>query len=233
MASDRPSRICFLLLPCLLGGCAGFYDEIFLNADGSGSYRLTVFVKKGAADEDLPALLATVRDRAAKIAATAGFTLKSVDVKRDGPLLVVEVTAGFPSLSVFANPALCVSENAGQWSFVVPREASYRDGRFVAHVLRGSAPPKEHPLRVALQGHEARFTVHLPGEVVEGNGQPMQNSANWGFPLEQLCDAPIQMIAVARPSFPVWPLLLGALVVTGLAVLVPQLFRTRRGAPSV
>ncbi len=230
MASDRPSRIALLALPCLLAGCAGFYDEIFLNADGSGSYRLTVFVKKGGGDDELPALRATVRERAAKIAATAGFTLKSVDVKRDGPLLVVEATADFPSLTVFANPALCVSEDAGRWSFVVPREAGYRDGRFVAHVLRGSAPPRDHALRAALKGHEARFTVHLPGEVVGGNGQPMQNSANWSFPLEQLCDAPIQMIALARPSFPVWPVVLGALLVAGLAVLARGVFRRHPAA---
>jgi len=230
MISDRPSRIAIWVLPCLLSGCAGFYDEIFLKADGSGSYRLTVFVKKGGAGEDLEKLRSTVRESAARVAAAAGFTLTSVEVKRDGPLLAVEVMADFPSLSVFANPALCVSADAGQWSFVVPREAIFRDGRFTAHVLRGSAPPRDHAMRAALKGHEARFTVHLPGEVVGGNGQPMQGSANWSFPLDRLCDAPIQMIAVAKSSFPVWPVALGGLLVAGLAVLVRSAFRKRSPA---
>lgn len=232
MAGVRASRFAFLALPFLLAGCAGFYDEIFLNADGSGSYRLTLFVGKGAAGEDLEAVRSTVRKLAEHAASSAGFTLSSVDVKRDGSLLVITVMAAFRSLSVFASPALSVSPDGGQWSFVVPREAGFRDGRFAARVLRGSAPPPTHAVRATLRGHQARFSVHLPGEIVEANGEHLHGTANWGFPLEQLCDAPVEMVAVARLPFPVLRVALGAALLAALALLGIAAFRwaRKRGA---
>lgn len=229
MLAFRPSRA-GLLLPLLLAGCAGFYDEIFLNADGSGKYRLTVFVRKDPAGEDLEAFRSSVRERSAAVAAASGFVLESADVKRDGALLVVEVTASFRDLSVFSNPALSVSPDGGRWAFVVPRDASFRDGRFTARVLRGSAPAKDHAIRTALRGREARFTVHLPGTVVESNGDRLERTANWAFPLDQLCDAPVGMIAVAELGAPWMTLALGAAIVAGLAVLGVSLFRRRRAA---
>lgn len=219
-----------LLLPCLLAGCAGFYDEIFLNPDGSGTYRLTVFVRRGAAGEDLEALRSSVRERATAVASSSGFTLTSVELKRDGELLVVEVTASFPDLSVFANPALSVSPDGGRWSFVVPRDASFKDGRYVARVLRGSAPAKDHPLRSAFRGREARFSVHFPGRVAESNGDHLERSANWAFPLDRLCDEPIGMVALAESELPWIPIAIGAVLVAGLAVLVASLVRRRRAA---
>jgi hypothetical protein len=220
-------RVAALLLPVALCGCAGFYDEIFLNADGSGSYRLTVFVGKGDVKENVEALKTTVRHRAAKLAAEAGFALKSVDVRRDGTLLVIEVTADFDSLSVFASPALAVAADGGQWSFVVPREASFRGGRFAARVLRESAPSKDRPIRSSFSGHEARFTVHLPGDVLQANGERFGRSANWILPLDLLCDAPVEMVAVSRSSFPVLPVALGVALLGALAVVGRSVFRKR------
>src|SRR5207247_4117102 len=133
-----------LILPIFLSGCASFYDEVTLNADGSGSYHLTLYVKMTEAKENIEALRLAVRDRAAKIAAAAGFTLTSVDLKRDGPLLQIEVKADFPNLSVFATPALAVSKDSSEWSFVVPRQVSFQVGRLTARILPASAPPKDH-----------------------------------------------------------------------------------------
>src|SRR2546428_430426 len=112
MRGHRPFRAAFLSLLCLLAGCASFYDEIVVNPDGSGTYRLILFTKKVAADEDVRALEAGIRDRAARIAREAGFTLRSVGMKRDGSLLEIEVAADFHDLSVFASPVLAVSADA-------------------------------------------------------------------------------------------------------------------------
>lgn len=229
MRASRPSRL-LLLLPVLLAGCAGFYDEIFLEPDGSGSYRLTVFVRRSWTPGDLEALRDSVRARAEAVAASAGFTLRSVEARRDGDLLVVEVSAAFRDLSVFANPALSVSADAGRWSFVVPRDIRFQDGRFAARVLRGSAPPKDHPLRASLRGREARFTVHLPGRVVDSNGDRLERSSNWTVPLDRLCDAPIEMTAVAESDRPWVSLALGAVLVLGLGILAASVFRRRRAA---
>ena len=87
MRGHRLSGAALLFLPCVLAGCASFYDEININPDGSGSYHLVLYTKKIAADEDVRTLEAGVRDRAARIAREAGFTLQFVKVRRDGPLL--------------------------------------------------------------------------------------------------------------------------------------------------
>jgi hypothetical protein len=233
MRGHRLFRVALLLLPCLLAGCASFYDEIFLNADGSGSYHLVLYTKKVAADEDVRALEAGVRDRAARIARKAGFTLRSVGVRRDGSLLEIDVTADFRDLSVFASPALAVAADASQWSFVVPREMSFKDGRFAAAVRRDSAPARSHPIRASFPGREARFTVHFPGGVVESNGTRGERLASWNFPLDRLCDSPVEMTADWRSDFPYLSLGLGVLLLLGLSVSVVTFFRKRAGRPSV
>ena len=216
-----------LVLPIFLAGCASFYDEISLNADGSGSYHLTLYVKMTEAKENIENLRLAVRDRAAKTAAAAGFTLTSVDLKRDGPLRRIEVKADFPNLSVFASPALAVSKDSSEWSFVVPRNITFQGGRLVARVLRESAPPKDHPIRVSFPGREGRFTVHFPGEVVESTGKREERLASWNFPLAQLCDEPVEMAAACRPSIPYGLIAFGAALVAALAVLLVQAFRKR------
>jgi hypothetical protein len=217
-----------LLLPWLLSGCASFYDEILLNADGSGSYRLVLYVKKVAVDEDVNALELAVRDRAAKVAKDAGFTLRSVGLRRDGSLLEIEVTADFRDLSVFASPALAVRADQSLWSFVVPREMSFQGGRFAARVLRDSAPPAAHPIRASFKGREGRFTVHFPCEVARSDGEVRERLVNWSFPLERLCDQPVEMTAVTRADLPLGALALGALLLLGLGVLIGSIVRTRR-----
>jgi hypothetical protein len=230
MRGLRPYRQAGLLLPCVLAGCASFYDEILLNADGSGSYHLVLYVKKLAVDEDVKALELAVRDRAAKIAGEAGFTLRSVGVRRDGSLLEIDVTAEFRDLSAFASPALGVSSDGSRWSFVVPREMSFQGGRFSARVLRDSAPPAGHPIRGSLQGREGRFTVHLPGEVAQSNGEARERLANWNFPLERLCDQPVEMTAVLRSGVPFGALALGALLLLGLGILLVSIARGKAGS---
>jgi hypothetical protein len=223
-------RRTLLLVPLLAAGCASFYDEIVLNADGSGTYRLTIFVKMTEAKENPEALRLAVRDRAAKIAAQAGFTLTSVDLKRDGPLLRIEIAAGFRDLAAFAHPALALSADQSQWSFVVPRRISIEGGRFSARVLRDSAPPKDHAIRASFPGREARFTVHFPGEVVESNGDRNERLANWTVPLDRLCDEPVEMSARWRSAIPWGLLAFGGALLAALAVLLVQAFRKRRAA---
>ena len=227
MRGHRPSRAALPVLLCLAAGCASFYDEINLNPDGSGSYHLVLYTKKVAADEDVRTLEAGVRDRAARIAGEAGFTLQSVEVRRDGPLLQIEVWAGFRDLSAFASPALAVSADASQWSFVVPREMSFKDGRFSARVRRDSAPPPGHPIRTSFPGREGRFTVHFPGEVVESNGTREERLASWNVPLDRLCDTPVEMTAAWRSDFPTWTVGLGLLLLVGLSVVIVSFIRNR------
>jgi hypothetical protein len=224
------ARRALVFLPILFAGCASLYDEITLNADGSGTYQLTIYVKMTEATENLEQLRLAVRDKATKIAQDAGFTLTSIDLTRDGPLLRIEVKAGFRSLSAFAHPALAVASDWSQWSFVVPRQMTFKDGRFTARVLRDSAPPKDHSIRASFPGREARFTVHFPGEVVESNGDRNERLANWNFPLARLCDEPIEMVARYRSDFPWAAVALGAFLMAALAVLLVQAFRKRRPA---
>jgi hypothetical protein len=227
-ASCRP--VLGLCLPLLLAGCAEFYDEIFLNADGSGTYRLTVVVRKEAAGEDLGMLRSSIRAKAQAIARESGFTLGTVEVTRDGVLLVVEATADFRDLSVFAHPGLSLSADFTRWSFVVPREASFRSGRFSARVLRGSAPPRDQSIRPMLRGREARFSVHFPGPVVETNGDRIERTANWVVPLETLCDRPVEMVAVSERGVPWTAVALGGAVALGLVVGTGVLLWRRRAA---
>lgn len=229
MRGHRPSRRVLLLLPLLLTGCASFYDEVFLNADGSGSYHLVIYVKKVLVDESVQALEVAVRDRAARVAREAGFTLRSLGMRREGSLLEVDVQADFRDLSAFASPALGVAGDASQWSFVVPREMSFKGRRFAARVIQGSAPPKDHPIRASFPGRQGRFTVHFPGGVSESNGEINERLVNWNFPLERLCDTPVEMTAVSRSDFPYGAVALGALLVLGLGVLGVSFFRKGAG----
>lgn len=226
----RMARRTLILLPLLAAGCASLYDEITLNADGSGTYRLTIFVKMTEATENLEALRLAVRDRAAKIAAEAGFTLHSVSLTRDGPLLRIEVAAAFRDLSCFAHPALAVSSDRSQWSFVVPRRMTLEGGRLTARVIPDSAPPGDHAIRASFPGREARFTVHFPGEVAESNGDRNERLANWTFPLEKLCDAPVEMVARYRSDIPWAAVGLGAVLLAALTVLLVQAFRRKKSA---
>ncbi len=211
----------------LAAGCASFYDEVTLNPDGSGTYRLTVFARDSARKEDLPTLRAALRRKAEEIAAAAGFTLTSAEAWRQEDLITFQVEASFASPAVFAHPAFSVSPDAKQWAFVVPREVRFEKGRFAARVLRGSAPPRAHPVRGSMAGHEARFSVYLPGEVEDSNGARLGKSATWRFTLDQLCDHPAEMTAVARSPWPWATLGLGAFLVVGLGALAASLFRRR------
>ena len=223
----RPGRISGLLVPLVAAGCASFYDEIDLNPDGSGSYHLVLYLKKTVVDEIPQALEQGVRDRAAKIAREAGFTLRSVRLERDGSLLEIDLTADFRDLSVFASPALAVSADQSAWSFVVPREMSYRDGRFRARVLRESAPPPGHPIRASFEGRGGRFTVHLPDRIVQTNGEAQERLANWSLPLARLSDEPVEMIAVTSGGVSPANLLWAGFLVVGVGLLGGSIVRSR------
>jgi hypothetical protein len=151
-------------------------------------------------------------------------------MRPEASLLEIEVTADSPDLSFFASPALAVPADQSLWSFVVPREMSFQGGRFTARVLRDSAPPTGHPIRVSFQGREGRFTVHFPAEVAQSNGESRERLANWSFPLARLCDQPVEMTAVTRADVPIGALALGALLLLGLAVLFGSILRKRRAA---
>jgi hypothetical protein len=186
--------------------------------------------------KDLEEVRALAEQRAREIARKAGFVLRSVEATREGnDLIAVEARADFSDLSVFADPALSVGPAPAPagggfvWSFVTPREIRYRDGRFSARVLRGSAPPRDDPFRAALAGRHARFTVHLPGEVAHADGARAGSSVTWRFPLGQLCDEPAEMNAEAEVRSLAGPLVLGGLLLAGLGVVVASLFRKGKG----
>ena len=162
-----------------------------------------------------------------ELAREAGFTLRSVGMKRDGSLLEIEVMTDFRDLSVFASPALAVSADASQWSFVVPRDMTFKDGRFSASVKRDSAPARGHPIRASFPGREARFTVHLPGEVIQSNGTREERLASWKFNLESLCDTPVEMVAVSRSGLPYGTIALGVFLLLGLAAIIVSFLRKR------
>jgi hypothetical protein len=213
----------------LLAGCAGFYDEITLHADGSGTYQLTVIARDSDPQISLETLRPAFRAEAERLAKEAGFQLQEIEVRREGRLLVVRARAGFRSLSVFAHPSLGVSPDARRWSFVTPRVITFEGGRFEANVLRDSAPGKGR--RGSLAGHEGRFTVYLPGDVVSTNGEAREHSASWSVPLERLCDEPVTMTATARVRPWLWAWALAALLLGGLAASVYGFFfRGRKAA---
>jgi hypothetical protein len=219
------------LLPAGLG-CASFYDELFINPDGSGLYRLTVVTSSLPAPVNLAELRTLLELRAARIGETTGLRLKSLELRREDPGLVIEATAEFPNLGVFAHPALSLSDDAQTWCFVVPREARYEDGRFVARLLRGTAPVRDDPIRRSLKGREARFSVHLPSEIRKTNGISLGRTATWVFGLESLCDLPIELTAQAEPQRPWGALALGLLILLALGILIVSLRRSPTRPPA-
>ncbi len=151
-----------------------------------------------------------------------------------GDLVSVEVRAEFPNVDAFSNLAFSVGPSPAPagggptWAFVTPRQILFKDGRFSARVLRASAPPRDDPIRASLRGHHARFTVVLPGEVSRADGVGAGSSVTWRFPLEALCDGPVEMNAVAETRSMAGSWLLGAALLAGLAVMIASLFRKKR-----
>ena len=180
-------------------------------------------------DADLGEIRAAVEKRAREIAAKTGLVLRSVEVGRgEGSLVSIEARADFANVAVFANAAFSAAPATGAtyaWSFVTPREILFQDGVFSARVLRGSAPPRGDPFRARLKGHHARFTVHLPGEVSHADGARSGSSVTWRYSLDHLCDDPAEMKAEAKAQSMTGTLLLGALLLAGLAVMIASLFR--------
>jgi hypothetical protein len=228
----RFSGVLLATLLAALPGCASFYDEIFLNPDGSGLYRLTVVTSSFQGPANLSDLKTLVEDRASRIGEATGLRLKSLDLRREDQCLVIEAAAEFPNLGVFAHPALSISDDAQTWCFVVPREARYEEGRFVARVLRGTAPGREHPIRALLKGREARFSVHLPSDIQRTNGISQGRTATWAFGLESLCELPVELSAEARPPSLGGTLALGLLFLLALGILIASLGRSPKRPPA-
>lgn len=183
-------------------------------------------------DANLEEIRSAAEKRAREIAAKTGLVLRSVEVGRgEGNLVTIEARADFASVAVLSNAAFSVGPGPGgvpAWAFVTPREVLFRDGVFSARVLRGSAPPKGDPFRARLKGHHARFTVHLPGEVLHADGAREGSSVTWRFPLDHLCDEPAEMNARVKEQSMAGTLLLGAALLAGLAVMIASLFKKRR-----
>ncbi len=183
-------------------------------------------------DANLAEIRSAAEARAREIASKTGLALRSVEVGRgEGSLVTIEARAEFSSVAVFSNPAFSAAPATGgtyAWSFMTPREIRFNDGVFSARVLRGSAPPRGDPLRARLRGHHARFAVHLPGEVTQAGGAVEGSTVTWRFPLDHLCDEPVEMSARVRTQSLTGSLLLGAALLAGLAVMIASLFRKRK-----
>ncbi len=219
-------RLIMLLLTLLvLAGCVQYYEELWINRNGSG--RAVIRIVHRSPYENPEEIM--------RKAALPGINLQSYDIYRKGPDVIYTINFKFKNIDAFNN----VNDQLGTadfWGKITLNKEPGRRITFKRRIALGSQEPEdeddiEHIIgRLQPDNPVWTYKVHLPWKIISTNALPENVDYNnrtvaWKYDTRKMWHKQELMSVELRKDFPWLLLVIGVIVLILLTFLVHWILR--------
>jgi len=233
---SRLARFSVVLTALWLVSCIDSHEEVWIDGDGGGRAEITYIVPRSAVitQGGREGLRATVQKQ---IGATEGLRDTKIEITEENDRIRVFVSLAFDSVLKLSELATVetVAElppAARHFAGETDIQVKGRDVRVTRTISPGKALPGSSFMPASRwNGHQLRYTIHLPQAVLNSNATRTENMGRtliWEVPLADAISKPIVTSFETRIPIPWWAIaVLTSLVVLSVWLLLRWIKRRR------